>query len=227
MGLATEKMARAILAEIEETGAIFDASEPEHGRRFLNLDRASGEFLLFIVRAARRRHIVEIGTSSGCGTIWLALALRKLAAGGRLITIERSQEKQREAIENVTRAGLQPHVEFLLGDATDIVRTLDDPIDCVFFDADRASAHLQFEALLPRLTPDCLLVSDNAISHATELQAYFTLLATRPEFQTLTLPVGKGLHLAFRNIKGDTANLHRNSGRRHLTLPFLKQQQEL
>lgn len=198
--MRTEGIARAVLAEIEEAGARFDASEPEHGRRFLNLDRASGEFLLYIVRAARRRRIVEIGTSNGCSTIWLALALHELAAGGRLITIERSHEKQRAAIENIARAGLRDHVEFMLGDATEIVRMLDDPVDCVFFDADRVSAHLQLEALLPRLTPDCLLVTDNAISHATELRAYFALLGTLPEFQTRTLPVGKGIHVAFRNI---------------------------
>ncbi|MBW7970539.1 class I SAM-dependent methyltransferase [Bradyrhizobium sp. BR 10289] len=191
-------VARAILAEIEKAGASFDRAEPNHEQRFLNLDRAAGEFLFFLVRATRRRRVVEIGTSNGCSTIWLAMALRELAAPGRLITIERNPQKQRAAVDNVRRASVHDYVEFLRGDATEVARTIDGPIDCIFFDADRVSAHLQLKVLWPKLSADCLLVTDNAISHPAELEAYFGLLAALPEFQTLVLPIGKGLHVAHR-----------------------------
>lgn len=198
MEVDTEAAARAVLAEIEKHGLAFDASEPTQGRRFLNLDRTSGEFLLFVVGATRRRRIVEIGTSNGCSTIWLALALSRCTPGGQLITIERSSEKQRAARDNVQRAGLSAYVEFRLGDATEIARTIEGPIDCVLFDADRVNAHMQLEVLLPKLGPDCLLVTDNAVSHPAELRDYFALFAHRPDFRTLILPIGKGLHIAHR-----------------------------
>jgi len=195
----TQDVVWTVLDEIEEAGASFDAAAPDYDNRFLNLDRKAGEFLLFLIQVMRRRAIVEIGTSYGFSTIWLAMGLRKLLAGGRLITIGRNPQKQQEAIDNVTRAGLQEHVRFLLGDATDVVGKFDTPIDCVFFDADRVSAPLQLRTLLPKLSLDCVLIADNAISHGGELQAYFDLVAAQPDFQTLTLPIGKGLHVAYRS----------------------------
>jgi predicted O-methyltransferase YrrM len=194
--------ARTVLAELEDRGVAFDVSEPDHARRFLNLDHTAGEFLHFIVRATRRRRILEIGTSNGCSTIWLAMALSELASDGRLITIERLADKQKAAVENVRRAGLEGFVQFLLGDATEIVQVVDGAIDCVFFDADRVTAYRQLNALLPKLALDCLLITDNALSHPHELCDYFDLLSAHPDFQTITLPIGKGLHVAHRQSAG-------------------------
>ncbi|WP_315833805.1 O-methyltransferase [Bradyrhizobium prioriisuperbiae] len=196
--MSNPDVARAVLAELETGGVAFDAAEPDHARRLLNLDRAAAEVLYLLVRAAHRTEVLEIGTSNGFSTIWLAMALNEPAEKGHLITIERMRSKQVAAMENVRRAGLEAVVEFRLGDAIDVVRTLDGPIDCVFFDADRIGAHHQLEALLPKLAADCLLIADNAQSHAAELHAYFEMLAARADFQSTMLPVGKGLHVAHR-----------------------------
>jgi predicted O-methyltransferase YrrM len=194
-----EEKPRDVLAGLETSGRAFDAAEPDHERRWLNLDPATGEFLFFLIRATHRRRIFEVGTSNGCSTIWLAMGLKELAADGHVVTVERNAEKQHAAVANLRRAGLACHVKFRLGEATEVAGEVDGPFDCVFFDADRISAHLQLRALLPKLTLDCLLLTDNAVSHAYELRAYFDTLKLLPEFQTLLLPIGKGLHIAYRN----------------------------
>jgi len=190
--------AHSILASLHLHGREHDATEQDRARKMLNLDRDSGEFLYFLIRATRRRHILEIGTSNGYSAIWLAMALRDMRAPFPLITIDRDRNKLVQAAENIRAAGLDEFVELEHGEAADTVRTLNGPFDCVFFDADRLLAHHQLGALLPKLCPDCLLVADNAISHAIELRDYCTLVAELQGFTSLIVPIGKGLHVAHR-----------------------------
>jgi len=68
----------------------------------------------------------------------------------------------------------------------------------VAFDADRLRAPEQPHLLLPKLTPDALLLCDNVLSHPAEVADYLALLATLPDFQHVIVPVGKGLSVAYR-----------------------------
>ncbi len=99
---------------------------------------------------------------------------------------------------NLRRAGLRERVELVTGEGNDVVAGLSGPFDCVFFDADRFSIPGQLELLMPKLTPDVLLFSDNAISHPRELAGYFAALEALPEFEHTVVPVGKGLSVAYR-----------------------------
>ena len=80
------------------------------------------------------------------------------------------------------RVGLREVVDFACGDATEIVAGLPGPFDCVFFDADRYSAPAQLSLLMPKLTPDVLLLADNVLSHPTEIAAYLRALEALPGF---------------------------------------------
>jgi predicted O-methyltransferase YrrM len=185
-----------LLAEILERGRQHDAGEPEHRKRFLNLEPDTAHLLSILVRSAQRTRVLEIGTSNGYSTIWLADALR--ATGGRLISVERDPEKQAIADENLSHIGLRDLVELIQGDATTVVQTLPGPFDLVFFDADRKSAPEQLAILLPKLTPSVLILADNVLSHPDEIAPYLAAVETLPDFESLTIPTGKGLHLAYR-----------------------------
>jgi predicted O-methyltransferase YrrM len=87
------------------------------------------------------------------------------------------------------------------GSATEIIRTLPGPFDCVFFDADRFSAPEQLHLLLPKLEADVLLLADNIISHSDEVAGYLAEFELLPEFVTTTATVGKGLHIAHRRAR--------------------------
>jgi predicted O-methyltransferase YrrM len=188
---------RALLHELEETGARNDAQEQDRSKKMLNLEPETAHLLSILVRSSRRTQLLEIGTSNGYSTIWLAWATQTY--GGHVISIDRDERKQALADANLRRAGLRELVTLISGDATEIVASLPGPFDCIFFDADRFSAPAQLELLLPKLTPDALLLADNAISHPNEIAAYLKALEALPQFDGLVVPIGKGLSIAYRH----------------------------
>jgi predicted O-methyltransferase YrrM len=187
---------RALLRELSEHGAAHDAAEPEHGRRLLNLEPETAALVDVLVRLGRRRRILEIGTSNGYSTLWLAAAARAL--DGRVTSIERDAGRRARADANLRRAGLREVVELVPGDATAAVAALPGPFDCVLFDADRVSAPDQLALLLPKLEPDVLLLADNVHSHPDQVAGYLAALEALPGFSRLVVAVGKGLSVAYR-----------------------------
>jgi predicted O-methyltransferase YrrM len=186
-----------LLAELADTGRAHDAAEDEHRRRLLNLEPETAALVAILVSSGRRTRVLEIGTSNGYSTIWLAWAVRGL--GGSVVSVERDAGKQAEAAENLRRAGLLDVVQLVPGDATAVAGELAGPFDCVFFDADRVSAPAQLALLLPRLTPDALLLADNVLSHPGEIAGYLAALAALPDFHSVVVPIGKGLSVAHRS----------------------------
>lgn len=187
---------QALLAKLEEQGSKNDATESDYRHRMMNLEPATARVLALWVRSAKRQHVLEIGTSNGYSTIWLAWAVS--ATGGHVTSVDRQADKHELADANLRRAGLRERVELVTGEGNDVVAGLSGPFDCVFFDADRFSIPGQLELLMPKLTPDVLLFSDNAISHPRELAGYFAALEALPEFEHTVVPVGKGLSVAYR-----------------------------
>lgn len=187
-----------ILRDLAESGRVHDAAEPRHDRRRLNLEWATAEALFLLVRMAGCRSLLEIGTSNGFSTLWLAAALGS-GDDGRLVTLDRDPGKTEQARHNLQRAGLDARVRLLVGQATALVAGLDGPFDGVFFDADRVSAPEQLALLLPRLTGNAVLFADNALSHPAEIAGYLEAVERSGQFDTTLLPVGKGLHVAVRN----------------------------
>lgn len=186
---------RAYLAELYEIGRQHDAHEQERSKKMLNLEPDTARFLYILLRSSRRTRILEIGTSNGYSTIWLAWAAS--ATGGHVVSIDRDAHKQVLAEANLLRAELREVVDLVCGDATQVVADLPGPFDCVFFDADRYSAPAQLNLLLPKLAPGALLLADNALSHPGEIAAYLQALEFLPDVDRVVLPIGKGLSLAY------------------------------
>jgi predicted O-methyltransferase YrrM len=185
------------LRELETEGLQNDSHEKDRKNKFLNLERPTAELIHVLLRASRRKHVLEIGTSNGYSTIWIAAAL-KLSNDASLISIEIAPHKIALARKNIARARLEHQVELIEGNATEVVASLRGPFDCVFFDADRISAPAQLRLLLPKLSGDVLLLADNALSHPDEISAYKTFVEQLPDFICTLTPVGKGLHIAWR-----------------------------
>ncbi len=190
---------RTLLQELEETGRQSDAQQQERRNKMLNLEPETALLLSMLVRSGRRKNLLEIGTSNGYSTIWLAWSTRSF--GGHVISIDRDIHKQELADKNLRRAGLRETVELVCGDATEIVANLPGPFDCVFFDADRLSAPAQLQLLFPKLTPDALVLADNALSHPQEIAGYLEAVKNSRQFDSLVVPVGKGLSVAYRDRK--------------------------
>ena len=187
---------RELLQEIEERGLENDARATERPRMMLNLEPASAQLLSILVRASGVTRALEIGTSNAYSTIWLAWSLAP--AGGRIISIDRNPDKHALARENLRRADLLDRVELRTGDATEIVCQLPGPFDLVFLDADRRKFPEHMQVLMPKLADQVLLVADNVLSHPEEIAEYLKLVSSRADFQHTTVPVGKGLSIAYR-----------------------------
>ena len=187
---------RTFLIELYESGQQNDAQEQERSRKMLNLEPETAQFLNILIRSSHRARLLEIGTSNGYSTIWLAWAMS--LTGGRVVSIDRDADKQARADANLRRVELHEVVDLRCGDATEIVAGLPGPFDCVFFDADRYSAPAQLSLLMPKLTPDVLLLADNVLSHPTEIAAYLRALEALSGFDRVIVPIGKGLSVAYR-----------------------------
>src|SRR5271169_3058315 len=187
---------RDLLQELEECGRENDARETERPRMMLNLEPVSAQLISILVRASGLTRAVEIGTSNAYSTIWLAWSIAP--AGGRIVSIDRNPDKHRLARENLRRADLLDRVELRTGDATEIVRQLTGPFDLVFLDADRRKFPELIQVLLPMLTRKVLVIADNVLSHPEEIAEYLNLISTLTDFQHTTVPVGKGLSIAYR-----------------------------
>jgi predicted O-methyltransferase YrrM len=189
---------RSLLEEIDAWGRAHDASEVDHGLKMLNLEPETAQLVSLMARAARRTRVLEVGTSNGYSTLWLAWSMS--LSGGRVVSIERNEAKRSMAARNLDRAGLRSLVDLRLGEADDVIDGLEGPFDLVFFDADRVGAAGQLRRLLPRLTPDALVLADNVLSHPDQVAGYLSALAGLVEFDSMVVPVGKGLSVAYRSV---------------------------
>lgn len=193
---AMDEHLRKLLQEIEEHGRENDARATERPRMMLNLEPASAQLLSILVRASGVTRAVEVGTSNAYSTIWLAWSLAP--AGGRIISIDRNPDKHVLARENLRRANLQDRVELRTGDAAELVRQLTGTFDLVFLDADRRKFPEILQILLPKLAPKALVIADNVLSHPEEIAEYLQMISSLADFQHTTVPVGKGLSIAYR-----------------------------
>jgi predicted O-methyltransferase YrrM len=186
----------ALLDELARFGEANDARESERAKRMLNITPDTGSLLSILIRASRATRLLEVGTSNGYSTIWLADAARE--TGGQVITLELNPAKAQLARENLARAGVAGRVEILEGRAADLVSTLPGPFDFVFLDADRPNYLMYLELLVPKLTPRGLLVADNVTSHAHELGDYLARVKSHPALFSVTVPIGKGEEISLK-----------------------------
>lgn len=189
---------KALLKELEVFGRENDAAFGERARRMLNITHDTGEFLAVLVRAMGARRILEIGTSNGYSTLWLADAAR--AVDGHVTTVEMSAAKIALARNNFARAGLAQHIGQIEGEAGAYLADCPDAsCDLVFLDSER-SAYLGWLPQLARiLRSGGLLVVDNATSHAQEMAPFMQALRGDPQWTTCLVPVGNGEFLATRH----------------------------
>jgi predicted O-methyltransferase YrrM len=186
----------ALLDELARFGEENDERQSERAKRMLNITPDTGRLLSILVRSIGAKQILEVGTSNGYSTIWLADAARD--TGGRVITLELDPEKVKLARANLTRAGLADRVDIVPGRAAESLTALPGPFDLVFLDADRPSYLAYLELVVPKVATRGLIVADNVTSHAQELQYYLARVKSHPALFSVTVPVGKGEEISLK-----------------------------
>ncbi len=164
----------------------------------LNMTRDTGEFLSVLVRATVARKVIEIGTSNGYSTIWLAEAARVI--GGSVTTVEAAEYKVSLASANFARSGLSSSISLIHDDAGRLLqRIADGAYDLIFLDSERPEYPGWWPHLRRVLHPGGLLVVNNATSHVEQMAPFVALVRAAPEFTSSLVPVGNGEFLAVRD----------------------------
>jgi predicted O-methyltransferase YrrM len=193
---------RRFAAEIYAAGREHDEAEPDRCRRFRNLEPATAELLGVLIRATGARRILELGTSNGHSTLWLADAAE--ATGGHLVSVDVDAGRTGLARENLRRAGLEARVELRNEDAAQTLRRSNDAAwELVFLDAERPAYPSYVPDLVRVLAPGGVLAVDNVHSHAHELGRFTSLIGAEPALTQTVVPVGAGLRLAVREGRSD------------------------
>ena len=181
----------ALLSGLEAAGATHDEQTEDRAEQLLNITRDTGEFLSVLVRAARARRILEIGTSNAYSTIWLAEAAR--ATGGEVTTVERLPAKAALARATLASAvNIAPVTVEVMEGGDFLERTIGESWDFIFLDSDRTHYAEWWPYIRRALTVGGMLVVDNSTSHASEVAPLAAAIATAPEFTSVLVPIGKG-----------------------------------
>ncbi|MGK5028369.1 O-methyltransferase [Janthinobacterium sp. DSP2-3-3] len=187
-----------LLCELEAFGSSNDAAHAERASRMLNITRDTGELLAVLVRARGARRVLEIGTSNGYSTLWLARAAQAL--GGIVVTVEKAQDKFDMAHANFVRAQLQGVVKQLLADAGDVLRdAADGAYDVIFLDSARQQYAQWWPQLDRVLAAGGVLVVDNASSHYADMAEFLDAIRADSNYTTCLATVGKGEFIAVKS----------------------------
>jgi predicted O-methyltransferase YrrM len=187
---------RAIAADVLAAARAHDAAQADRQARFRNVEPETAELLGVLVRATGARRVLELGTSSGYSTLWLADAVEE--TGGEVTSVELDPGRTAMARATLERAGLA--AELVTGDAAEALRaSADGAWDLVFLDAERPAYAGYWPDLLRTLRPGGgLLAIDNVVSHAAEVEEIAALVEAEPAVTTTIVPIGAGVRLVVR-----------------------------
>ncbi len=159
----------------------------------------TGRVLNILIKNAKARSILELGTSYGYSTVWLAEAARE--TGGRVASLELADYKARHARDALARAGLADHVEIHVGSAVEILPKLAGPYDFVLIDLWKELYVTCLDLVYPKLAHGAFVAADNMIypeisrADAANYQRHIRRL----EFDSVLLPIGSGVELSRRH----------------------------
>jgi predicted O-methyltransferase YrrM len=157
----------------------------------------SGRLINILAKSLEAPTILELGTSYGYSTIWLAEAAR--ASGGRVVTMELSEKKVAYARDMSKKAGLADFVDFRIGDAVKMIEELPHGIDFVLVDLWKNLYVPCLEAFYPKLNSGAIIASDNMIEPASEHEAvmrYQQIVRSKAKISSILVPVGSGVEIS-------------------------------
>ncbi|MEU2350974.1 class I SAM-dependent methyltransferase [Modestobacter sp. NPDC049651] len=187
-----------VAAALHAEGVRHDAQLADRTRRRRNLDPEAAELLSVVCRAMGARGVVEIGTSNGYSTLWLARAAE--ATGGTVLSVDLDAAAQQEAAATLDRVGLRHRVELRRADGGAVLRGLaDGSQDVVLLDSERTEYAGWWPDPVRVLRPGGLLAIDNVLSHPAEVADVRARIAADPAVTATVAPIGKGLLLAVRD----------------------------
>ncbi len=155
-------------------------------------------FLNTLVKSAKAKTILEIGTSYGYSTIWLAEAAKNTE--GVVISLENDSKKAAYAHKMLKKAGLSAYVDIRVGDALKTILEAKEQFDFVLVDLWKELYAPCFDLFYPKLNKGAWVAADNMIfpPHSqAETNNYRQRVIDTHAFDSVLLPIGSGIELSF------------------------------
>ncbi len=188
----------AYLDELHRSGSEHDAAQGDRLARLRNVEPDTARLLALLARALPARRLLELGTSNGYSTLWLADAAR--SSGGRVLSIDVDPARTAQAAEHLARVQLDGYVELRSEDgALTLAAAADASLDMIFLDAERPAYPDYWPDLLRVLRPGGLLVVDNVLSHADQVSRFRALVSEEASVTEALAPTGAGVLLVLKD----------------------------
>jgi caffeoyl-CoA O-methyltransferase len=187
---------RLVMQRLEERDGRDRTDGTPQSQRLRAISPEVGQLILTLALAVGARQIVEVGTSGGYSTLWLAVAAQR--TGGRVTTFEIDTDKVALAARTFADAGVADVVEMRVEDAAVGLRAFARDADLVFIDAEKRDYEAYLDLAVAALQPGGLLIADNLTSHAGDLERFRTKALLHERLTGLVVPMGKGELVAVR-----------------------------
>ncbi|HLF34717.1 MAG TPA: class I SAM-dependent methyltransferase [Cyclobacteriaceae bacterium] len=166
----------------------------------LNVPYQDGKVLYDLIVKNNYKSALEIGTSTGHSSIWIAWALSK--TGGKLVTIEINRERHEQALENLKKTGLSGYVDARLADAHKLVKELKGPFDFVFSDADKDWYTQYFKDIDPKLTVGGCFTAHNVLNGFGGTEEFMEYIKSLPNYETsVNRSSSSGVSISYKRSK--------------------------
>jgi predicted O-methyltransferase YrrM len=193
-----DEFRRRFAAELYAASHAHDKGCSDRLERFRNVEPPTAELLGVLIRASGSQQILELGTSNGYSTIWLADAAA--ATGGSVLSVDIDAARIELAVGHLRDVHLNDHVELRTEDAElTLARSSDSQWDFIFLDAERPAYPGYVPDLVRTLAHGGVLAVDNVRSHEQELLRFTSLIEAEQLLTQTLVDVGAGLRLAVRD----------------------------
>jgi predicted O-methyltransferase YrrM len=174
---ARQQEIQAYLAKMRET-------QPDT----MNVDIAEGERLLKLVRDLKAKRVLELGTSNGYSTIWMAMGLEE--TGGTITSIEFHEGRYKQAVENFKKLKLDHLADLRFADARTETPKVDGPFDLVFIDAWKEDYGAYFDMIYPKVRSGGVIAAHDTTSYAKDMAPFLKRIKSMPDLKTEFLNLG-------------------------------------
>ena len=165
-------------------------------KQYTNIAPENGQFLSILIRSIQAQNVLEVGTSNGYSTIWIASALKE--TGGRLITLEFDPKRAEEAQTHLQEVGLDSIVEVRIGNALDEIPKCNAIFDLVFLDAEKNEYQRYLELALPNIRAGGLIIADDTVTMRDEMPDYVQFVFDTPLLHSVDIPLDDGIILSYK-----------------------------
>ena len=168
-----------------------------------------GSLLAMLVRMMQPSRILEIGTFTGYATIWMAQAMPNHSL---LYTIDANEELEDRVRGYLQEADVAAQVNYRIGQALDIIPTIDDTLDMVFIDADKPNYRAYYDLVFDQVRLGGVILADNVLWHGRVVPGalekidkktraildFNAYIQQDSRVENVLLPIRDGLMIAFK-----------------------------